>query len=57
MPRQKARDRVAEVAAEEWETRVALAACYRLVAEYRRDDLIWSALLRWLDGKDPSYRD
>ena len=47
----------AEVSAEEWQARVDLAACYRLVDKYGMTDLIygvleWPAMLRLLDAED-----
>ena len=57
-----------QVSAAEWQTRVDLAACYRLVALHGWDDLIfthisakvpgtaWPALLRKLDQQDRGYR-
>ena len=38
------------VSREEWETRVNLAACYRLVLE-------WAGLLRLVERRYPGFRD
>ena len=50
----------AEVSAEEWQARVDLAACYRLVDKHGMTDLIynqitaleWPAMLRLHDAED-----
>ena len=36
-----------EVLAEEWQARVDLAACYRLVDKYEMTDLIYNHITRW----------
>ncbi|HYM01583.1 MAG TPA: class II aldolase/adducin family protein, partial [Stellaceae bacterium] len=43
------RDRVDEA---EWETRVNLAACYRLVARYGMTDLIYNHITARVPGED-----
>ena len=43
------RDRVSE---EEWQTRVDLAACYRLVARYGMTDLIYNHITARVPGED-----
>ena len=49
-----------QVSAEEWQTRVDLAACYRLIALHGSKSglggaLAWPALLRKLDRLNPGY--
>jgi hypothetical protein len=54
------------VSREEWETRVDLAACYRLVHHYGMDDLVynhisarvleWAGLLRLVERRYPGFR-
>ena len=51
---QSMRNRVSNA---EWQTRVDLAACYRLVNHFGMDDLMWPAMLRLLDRKNPGFRD
>ena len=46
------RDRVT---AEEWETRVNLAACYRLAAHYRMTDLIYTHISARVPGPDHHF--
>ena len=46
------RDRVS---AEEWETRVNLAACYRLAAHYRMTDLIYTHISARVPGPDHHF--
>src|SRR5436190_22803788 len=43
------------VSAEEWQTRVDLAAAYRLVAHYRWDDLIFTHLSARVPGPDHHF--
>ncbi|HSQ70465.1 MAG TPA: class II aldolase/adducin family protein [Steroidobacteraceae bacterium] len=43
------------VSAEEWEQRVALAACYRLVAMYGWDDLIFTHISARVPGPDHHF--
>jgi ribulose-5-phosphate 4-epimerase/fuculose-1-phosphate aldolase len=43
-------DRSSRYSAAEWETRVQLAACYRLVARYRMTDLIYTHISARLPG-------
>ena len=43
-----------EVSAAEWAMRVDLAAAYRLVADYRWDDLIFTHISARVPGSDPS---
>ena len=45
------RDRVS---AEEWETRVNLAACYRLAAHFRMTDMIYTHISARVPGPDPT---
>ena len=40
----------AEVSAEEWQTRVDLAACYRLVDKYAMTDLIYNHITARIPG-------
>ena len=40
----------ARVTAEEWQTRVDLAACYRLVAAYGWDDLVFTHITAKVPG-------
>lgn len=47
-----ARDRVS---AEEWQTRVNLAACYRLVAEFGWSDLIYTHITARVPGTDDQF--
>ena len=42
----------AEVSAEEWQTRVDLAACYRLVDKYAMTDLIYNHITARIPGSD-----
>src|SRR6187455_406483 len=46
------RDRVS---AEEWDTRVNLAACYRLAAHYRMTDLIYTHISARVPGPDHHF--
>lgn len=43
------------VSAEEWQTRVDLAACYRLVAEYGWDDLVFTHITAKIPGVDNQF--
>ncbi len=43
------------VSAEEWQTRVDLAACYRLVARYGWDDLIFTHISARVPGPDNHF--
>ena len=43
------------VSAEEWRTRVDLAACYRLVARYGWDDLIFTHITAKIPGTDKHF--
>lgn len=43
------------VSAEEWQTRVDLAACYRLVAEYGWDDLVFTHITAKIPGADNQF--
>src|SRR3979490_1896616 len=43
------------VSAEEWETRVNLAACYRLVALYHWDDLIFTHISARVPGPEHHF--
>jgi ribulose-5-phosphate 4-epimerase/fuculose-1-phosphate aldolase len=43
------------VSAEEWETRVNLAACYRLAAHYRMTDLIYTHISARVPGPDHHF--
>jgi ribulose-5-phosphate 4-epimerase/fuculose-1-phosphate aldolase len=43
------------VSAEEWRTRVDLAACYRLVARYGWDDLIFTHITAKIPGTDNHF--
>ncbi|MCJ8170588.1 class II aldolase/adducin family protein [Pseudomonas sp. A3.4] len=42
----------AQVSPEEWQTRVDLAACYRLIAHYGWDDLIFTHISAKVPGRD-----
>ena len=44
-----------QVSAEEWQTRVDLAACYRLVAMYGWDDLIFTHITAKIAGTDHQF--
>ncbi len=43
------------VSAEEWQTRVDLAACYRLAAYYRWDDLVFTHITAKIPGPDHHF--
>jgi ribulose-5-phosphate 4-epimerase/fuculose-1-phosphate aldolase len=43
------------VSAEEWQTRVDLAACYRLVAAYGWDDLVFTHITAKIPGADDQF--
>ena len=43
------------VSAEEWQTRVDLAACYRLVAAYGWDDLVFTHITAKIPGADDRF--
>ncbi|HSQ10738.1 MAG TPA: class II aldolase/adducin family protein, partial [Burkholderiaceae bacterium] len=45
----------ATVSAEEWQQRVDLAACYRLVAMFGWDDLIFTHISARLPGPDHQF--
>ena len=49
---QSIKDRVSE---QEWQTRVDLAACYRLVAQYGWDDLVFTHITAKIDGADNQF--
>lgn len=44
-----------QVSVAEWETRVALAACYRLVAHFKWDDLIFTHLTARVPGSEHHF--
>jgi ribulose-5-phosphate 4-epimerase/fuculose-1-phosphate aldolase len=44
-----------QVSPEEWQTRVDLAACYRLVAMYRWDDLVFTHISARVPGPDEHF--
>ncbi len=44
-----------KVSAEEWAMRVDLAACYRMVAHYGWDDLVFTHISARLPGKDHHF--
>ncbi len=44
-----------KVGAEEWQTRVDLAACYRLVAQYGWDDLVFTHITAKLPGVENQF--
>ena len=44
-----------QISAAEWETRVALAACYRLVAHFKWDDLIFTHLTARVPGPEHHF--
>ena len=44
-----------KVTAEEWEVRVNLAACYRLIAMYGWDDLIFTHISARVPGPDEHF--
>ena len=44
-----------KVTAEEWQTRVDLAACYRLVAQYGWDDLIFTHITAKIPGVENQF--
>ena len=52
LARHSVRDRVSP---EEWETRVNLAACYRLAAHFRMTDLIFTHISVRLPGPDHHF--
>src|SRR3954469_3945389 len=43
------------VSPEEWRTRVALAACYRLVHHYRMDDLVYNHISARVPGEEGHF--
>ena len=43
------------VSAEEWQTRVDLAACYRLVAHFGWDDLVFTHITAKVPGSDNTF--
>jgi ribulose-5-phosphate 4-epimerase/fuculose-1-phosphate aldolase len=43
------------VSAEEWDTRVNLAACYRLAAQFRMTDLIYTHVSARVPGPDHHF--
>lgn len=49
---QSIKDRVSE---QEWQTRVDLAACYRLVAQYEWDDLVFTHITAKIHGADNQF--
>ena len=49
---QSLRDQVSD---EEWQTRVDLAACYRLIALYGWDDLIFTHISARVPGPDEHF--
>ena len=49
---QSIKDRVSE---QEWQTRVDLAACYRLVAQYGWDDLVFTHITAKIHGADNQF--
>ena len=44
-----------KVSAEEWQTRVDLAACYRLVAQYGWDDLVYTHITAKIPGTEDQF--
>ncbi|HUD97236.1 MAG TPA: class II aldolase/adducin family protein, partial [Woeseiaceae bacterium] len=44
-----------QVSPEEWQTRVDLAACYRLVAMYGWDDLVFTHISARVPGPDEHF--
>ncbi len=44
------------VSAEEWQTRVDLAACYRLVAQYGWDDLVFTHITAKIPGVENQFQ-
>ena len=44
-----------KVSAEEWQTRVDLAACYRLVAHYGWDDLVYTHITAKIPGAEDQF--
>ncbi len=44
-----------EVSAEEWQTRVDLAAAYRLVALFRWDDLVFTHISARVPGRNDEF--
>jgi ribulose-5-phosphate 4-epimerase/fuculose-1-phosphate aldolase len=48
-------DRAGHYSAAEWETRVELAACYRLVAHYRMTDLIYTHISARVPGQADQF--
>lgn len=44
-----------KVSAEEWQTRVDLAACYRLVAHYAWDDLVYTHITAKIPGAEDQF--
>ena len=49
---QTIKDRVSK---DEWQTRVDLAACYRLVAQYEWDDLVFTHITAKIPGADNQF--
>ena len=47
--------RPAHISAEEWDTRITLAACYRLVHHYRWTDLIYTHISARVPGKEEHF--
>ena len=43
------------VSAQEWATRVDLAACYRLVHHYRMDDLVYNHISARVPGEEGHF--
>ena len=44
-----------KVSAEEWQTRVDLAACYRLVAQYGWDDLVYTHITAKIPATEDQF--
>ena len=44
-----------KVSAEEWQTRVDLAACYRLVAHFHWDDLVFTHITAKIPGTENQF--
>lgn len=54
-PLEQKNARPAHISAEEWETRVTLAACYRLVSHYGWTDMIYTHISARVPGKEEHF--
>jgi ribulose-5-phosphate 4-epimerase/fuculose-1-phosphate aldolase len=53
--KERATDKRSQVSADEWQTRVDLAACYRLVAAQGWDDLVFTHITARLPKSDVTF--